>query len=148
MKQVREAVLDALEVGDAAPRLFEPLGRDAPDAAAVGSVLELEQRGDLLQAEPEGLGALDETDAVHVAASVAAIGPQPPARLRHQAAPFVVAHGFNPDPRGIGDIADGEFGWIRHHHPLDSVVEYGLYIGAVTFSMSRSNAWITQDTAA
>ena len=82
MKQVREHVLDSLQIGDAAPRLVETGGRDAADAATVGSVLEFEQRRDLLQAEPERLGAPDEADAVDVPAPVAAIGSRPPARLR------------------------------------------------------------------
>lgn len=117
MKQVRKHVLDTLEVNDATSRFLEPCGRDSPDVASIHSVLELEQRGDFLQAEPEGLRALDEADAVHVAAPVAAIGAQPPARLRHQAAAFVITHGFNAHARGIGDVADGEFAWIRHEHP-------------------------------
>jgi hypothetical protein len=136
VKQVREHVRDALEVSDAAPRLVKPRGRDAPDAAAVRSVFEFEQRGDLLEAEPEGLGALDEADAVHVADSVAAIGAQSPAWLRHQAAALVIAHGFDSNSRGLGDIADSEARWIDHKHPLDTVPKYGLYTGATMNSIA------------
>lgn len=118
VKQVREHVRDALEVSDAAPRLVKPRGRDAPDAAAVRSVFEFEQRGNLLEAEPESLGAFDEADAVHVAASVAAIGAQSPPWLRHQAAALVIAHGFDSDGRGLGDVADSESCLIGHKSAL------------------------------
>ena len=39
MEQAPEHALDALEVGNPAARLLQPLGGDTPDAAAVRAVL-------------------------------------------------------------------------------------------------------------
>jgi hypothetical protein len=113
VKQMRERVLDAPQIGDSAACLLQPEGGNAPYALAVRAVLEDEQRADLLQAETERLGALDEADPGHMTAAIAAVSPRSAPRLRDQLAPLVVAHGFDADAGGIRHVPDRE---IRVQH--------------------------------
>src|SRR5687768_5297036 len=135
MEEVQQCFLDAAQVRDPAPRFLQPGGGDTADASSVGPVLELEQRGYFFQAESQGLRPLDEADPVYVAAAIAPIGAQAAARLGHQLAPLVVAHGLDPDARGVGHVPDREIRFV-HFAPLDSVPKYGLYTAHSSGSMT------------
>jgi hypothetical protein len=135
---VPEHPFDAAQVGDATADLRKPRAGDASDGAPVGAVVELEECCDLLKRESQVLRALDETDAVHVARAVTAVSASHAAGLRHQAAPFVIAHRFYTDARGFGDVPD-RMACLLHKHSLDSVPRYGLYTPPVSLSrLSRT----------
>ncbi len=95
MKKVGENALDTPQVIDPPTRFFEACACDATNAAPVRPVLELEQRGDLLQSEAEILCPLDEADAADVVRLVIAVRSRAPLGLRDEAAALVVADGFH-----------------------------------------------------
>ena len=108
VKQVRKNALHTAQIADTAPDFREPSARYPANRPPVRAVFKGEQRIDLLEGEAEILSALNETDAMNVIAAVAPVTPPSPYRLRHQPAPLVVTHSFDPDARGLGDIADSE----------------------------------------
>ena len=116
----------ALKVGNAPAGFLESRAGDAPDAPPVRSVLELEQRSYLLQAESERLRALDEADALDVLHPVAPVGAGRLSGLLHEPAALVIPDGLDANAGSLGDVSYGQISFL-HGHPLDSVVKYGVY---------------------
>lgn len=48
----------------------------------------------------------DAPDTAAVGAVIPAVGARSAPRLRHQLPPLVITHGFHPDARGLGHVAD------------------------------------------
>lgn len=113
--QAREGIFHSVQV--------RQLGSDVgdfgfgllPRLRAARSVLQLEEIGDLIEAEAQALGAPDETQPGQVLFPVASDAPTQAIRLEHQAPALIEADGLDIDICRVGQAANGQaLIWNRH----------------------------------
>lgn len=117
-----ERLLDPMQLGDAHAHHGKFSGPDAFGLAAVSSVLQREQVGDLIEAEAQRLRMLDETQAPRVRLVVATDATQRFERFERfgdQAAALVIADRLDMDIRRPGEAP------MVKSMVIDSVVDYG-----------------------
>jgi hypothetical protein len=94
--------LDPLQVGKPGSHVRQFVLGLLAGLGAVGAILELEQDRDLIQAEAQSLGGLDEAHARQIRVTVATDATQGTLRLLHQALALVEADRLDIDTGGIG----------------------------------------------
>src|SRR5258708_5893241 len=105
--QALQGVTHGLQARHLAIQLRDlPGGQLMRGVAALGTALgELEECLDLIEREPQLLGAFDEADDAHRVRPVGTVSGLCPVRLRKQASSFVVAKGLAVDTRPVGNLA-------------------------------------------
>ncbi len=106
---------NALEVGELDPHVLEPAFAQFACLVAVHAVIELQQAGNLVEAETQTLGRLDELQAGNVAGSVAAETSLWSHGFAQQALALVEPDGFDVDPYRLGDGTDGHVNGLAEH---------------------------------
>ncbi len=123
---------DAVQTGYLDANIHELAFAQFARLVAVHAVVELQQAGDLVEAEAQALGGFDELQAGDVIGSVAAEAALRSLGLAQQALALVEPDGFDIDPCRPGDGADGEV--IR-------IMVHGLSLKAQCASLTQTAIW-------
>lgn len=107
---------NALEVGELGAHVLELVFAQLARLVTVHAVVELEQTSDLVETEAQALGGFDELQTGNVIGSVPAEATLWALGLVQQAFALVEANGFDIDPSGSGDGADGYVACLEGLH--------------------------------
>lgn len=123
---------DAVQTGYLGANIHELVFAQFARLVAVHAVVELQQAGDLVETEAQALGGFDELQAGNVMVPVTAEAALRSLGLAQQAFALVEPDGFDIDPYGPGDGADGEV--IR-------IMIHGLFLMAQCASLTQTATW-------